>query len=136
MRSVLSCQLELCSSSQAALCALRVIKKVPDLTDHFITKAKNLLADRNHGVLLTAITLVVEMVQADPSCLDEFRNVSPAMPQIMLALKSEYPGCSAPCTASQIASHYGIQPRARCFGHHRSFPSSQNPSPASITGKR
>ncbi len=63
--------------SQAALCALRVIKKVPDLTDHFIAKAKNLLADRNHGVLLTAITLVVEMVQADPGCLDEFRNVCP-----------------------------------------------------------
>ena len=51
---------------QAALCALRVIKKVPDLTDHFVTKAKNLLADRNHGVLLTAITLVIDMVQADP----------------------------------------------------------------------
>jgi len=61
---------------QAALCALRVIKKVPDLTDHFVTKAKNLLADRNHGVLLTAITLVIDMVQADPGCLEEFRNVS------------------------------------------------------------
>lgn len=61
--------------NQAALCALRVIKKVPDLTDHFISKAKNLLADRNHGVLLTAITLVIEMVQAEPVCLDEFRNV-------------------------------------------------------------
>jgi AP-1 complex subunit gamma-1 len=66
---------------QAALCALRVIKKVPDLTDHFITKAKNLLADRNHGVLLTAITLVIDMVQADPGCLEEFRNVySPFLP--------------------------------------------------------
>jgi AP-1 complex subunit gamma-1 len=60
---------------QAALCALRVIKKVPDLTDHFIAKAKNILADRNHGVLLTAITLVIDMVQAEPSCLEEFRNV-------------------------------------------------------------
>ncbi|ETW79068.1 hypothetical protein HETIRDRAFT_478419 [Heterobasidion irregulare TC 32-1] len=70
---------------KAALCALRVIKKVPDLTDHFITKAKNLLADRNHGVLLTAITLVVEMVQADPSCLDEFRN---AVPLLVRHLKS------------------------------------------------
>ncbi|KAF8475303.1 Adaptor protein complex AP-1 gamma subunit [Russula ochroleuca] len=70
---------------KAALCALRVIKKVPDLTDHFITKAKNLLADRNHGVLLTAITLVVEMVQADPGCLEEFRN---AVPLLVRHLKS------------------------------------------------
>ena len=53
-----------------------MIKKVPDLTDHFVSQAKNLLADRNHGVLLTAITLVTEMCQTDPSCLDEFRNVS------------------------------------------------------------
>ncbi|KAH9962628.1 Adaptor protein complex AP-1 gamma subunit [Russula dissimulans] len=70
---------------KAALCALRVIKKVPDLTDHFVTKAKNLLADRNHGVLLTAITLVIEMVQADPGCLGEFRN---AVPLLVRQLKS------------------------------------------------
>ena len=60
---------------QAALCALRIIKKVPDLTEHFIDKAKNLLTDRNHGVLLTAITLITEICQVEPSVLDEFRNV-------------------------------------------------------------
>lgn len=68
-----------CSASQpipqAALCALRVVRKVPELADHFVSKAKNLLADRNHGVLLTAITLVTEMCQIDPNCLEEFRNV-------------------------------------------------------------
>lgn len=48
---------------------------MPDLSDHFIAKAKNLLADRNHGVLLTAITLVTEMCQTDAACLEEFRNV-------------------------------------------------------------
>lgn len=60
---------------QAALCALRVIKKVPDLADHFTAKAKNLLTDRNHGVLLTSITLVTEMCQTDATVLEEFRNV-------------------------------------------------------------
>ncbi|KAH9893470.1 Adaptor protein complex AP-1 gamma subunit [Cubamyces lactineus] len=70
---------------KAALCALRVIRKVPDLTDHFVAKAKNLLADRNHGVLLTAITLVTEMCQTDPACLDEFRN---AVPLLVRHLKS------------------------------------------------
>ncbi|OJA19912.1 hypothetical protein AZE42_03760 [Rhizopogon vesiculosus] len=59
---------------KAALCALRVIKKVPDLTDHFISKTKGLLTDRNHGVLLTAITLATEMCQIDENCLNEFRN--------------------------------------------------------------
>jgi len=60
---------------QAALCALRVIKKVPDLADHFVNKAKNLLTDRNHGVLLTTITLVSEIIQVKTELLDEFRNV-------------------------------------------------------------
>jgi AP-1 complex subunit gamma-1 len=61
---------------KAALCALRVVKKVPDISDHFTSKAKNLLTDRNHGVLLTAITLVTEMCQIDPAILNEFRSVS------------------------------------------------------------
>lgn len=60
---------------QAALCGLRVIKRVPELADHFTAKCKNLLTDRNHGVLLTAITLVTEMCQLDSTCLEEFRNV-------------------------------------------------------------
>ncbi|PSR72838.1 hypothetical protein PHLCEN_2v11335 [Hermanssonia centrifuga] len=71
---------------KAALCALRVVKKVPDLADHFISKAKNLLADRNHGVLLTAITLVTEMCQTDPACLEEFRNAVPLLVRHLKAL--------------------------------------------------
>ncbi|KAI0366986.1 gamma-adaptin [Pilatotrama ljubarskyi] len=70
---------------KAALCALRVVRKVPDLADHFVTKAKNLLADRNHGVLLTAITLVTELCQIDSTCLEEFRN---AVPLLVRHLKS------------------------------------------------
>ncbi|KAH9932656.1 Adaptor protein complex AP-1 gamma subunit [Amylocystis lapponica] len=70
---------------KAALCALRVVRKVPDLADHFVSKTKNILADRNHGVLLTAITLVTEMCQIDPGCLEEFRN---AVPLLVRHLKS------------------------------------------------
>ena len=60
---------------KAALCALRVVKRVPDLVDHFTSRAKNLLTDRNHGNLLTATTLITEMVQIDEKCLSEFRSV-------------------------------------------------------------
>ena len=62
---------------QAALCALRIVKKVPDVMDHFVSRAKNLLTDRNHGNLLAATTLISEMVQVDQNCLNEFRSVSP-----------------------------------------------------------
>lgn len=61
---------------QAALCALRIIRRVPDLMDHFVNKAKTLLSDRNHGVLLAGITLVAEMCALEDSVRDEFRQVS------------------------------------------------------------
>ncbi|KAH8116299.1 Adaptor protein complex AP-1 gamma subunit [Phellopilus nigrolimitatus] len=64
---------------KAALCALRVVKKVPDLIDHFVGKAKNLLTDRNHGNLLAATTLIGDMVQMDPNCLSDFRNAVPLL---------------------------------------------------------
>ncbi|KAL9619004.1 MAG: hypothetical protein Q9160_006325 [Pyrenula sp. 1 TL-2023] len=50
---------------KAALCAMRICRKVPDLQEHFVEKAKTLLADRNHGVLLCGLTLVTSMCEAD-----------------------------------------------------------------------
>ncbi|KIY65086.1 gamma-adaptin [Cylindrobasidium torrendii FP15055 ss-10] len=70
---------------KAALCALRVVKKVPELADHFVSKAKNLLTDRNHGVLLSSITLITEMCYLDQTVLNEFRN---AVPLLVRNLKS------------------------------------------------
>ncbi|KAF8347701.1 gamma-adaptin [Amanita rubescens] len=70
---------------KAALCALRVVKKVPDLVDHFVSKAKSLLTDRNHGVLLAAITLVSELCHINEALLNEFRD---AVPILVRNLKS------------------------------------------------
>lgn len=50
---------------KAALCAMRICRKVPDLQEHFFEKAKNLLSDRNHGVLLCGLTLVIDMCEAE-----------------------------------------------------------------------
>ncbi len=50
---------------KAALCAMRICRKVPDLQEHFFDKAKLLLNDRNHGVLLSGLTLVVSMCEGD-----------------------------------------------------------------------
>ncbi|KAK4689056.1 AP-1 complex subunit gamma-1, partial [Tremellales sp. Uapishka_1] len=61
---------------KAALCALRIIRRVPDLLDHFTTKAKALLHDRNHGVLLAGITLVTEMCAMDEGVCQEFREAT------------------------------------------------------------
>lgn len=50
---------------KAALCAMRICRKVPDLQEHFLEKAKILLSDRNHGVLLCGLTLVTSMCEAE-----------------------------------------------------------------------
>lgn len=50
---------------KAALCAMRICKKVPDLQEHFLDKAAALLSDRNHGVLLCGLTLVTSLCEAD-----------------------------------------------------------------------
>lgn len=60
---------------KAALAALRSLHKVPDLVDHFEGRAMALLSDRNHGVLLTGVTLVTEMARLVGS--DPFRKVRP-----------------------------------------------------------
>ncbi|KAK4057484.1 clathrin associated protein complex large subunit [Microbotryomycetes sp. JL221] len=69
---------------KAALAAMRCIYKVPDLVDHFEGRATSLLSDRNHGVLLTGVTLVTEMcrlVGADP-----FRQTVPLLVRHLKAL--------------------------------------------------
>jgi len=50
---------------KAALCAMRICRKVPDLQEHFIDKAKLVLNDRNHGVLLSGLTLVISLCETD-----------------------------------------------------------------------
>lgn len=50
---------------KAAICAMRICRKVPDLYEHFLEKTKNLLSDRNHGVLLCGLTLAIDLCEAE-----------------------------------------------------------------------
>ncbi|OAP58150.1 hypothetical protein AYL99_07240 [Fonsecaea erecta] len=76
---------------KAALCAMRICRKVPDLQEHFLEKAKVLLQDRNHGVLLCGLTLITSMCEADEAeggeegIVEMFR---PVVPHLVRTLKS------------------------------------------------
>eukprot|EP01025_Chloroclados_australasicus_P058430 TRINITY_DN7336_c0_g1_i4.p1 TRINITY_DN7336_c0_g1~~TRINITY_DN7336_c0_g1_i4.p1 ORF type:complete len:858 (+),score=123.95 TRINITY_DN7336_c0_g1_i4:87-2660(+) len=59
---------------KAALCSIRVLKKVPELAEDFVASAEGLLRDRNHGVLVAGVTLVTELCQQEPQLIDQFRN--------------------------------------------------------------
>nr|POF15014.1 ap-1 complex subunit gamma-1 [Quercus suber] len=77
---------------KAALCAMRICRKVPDLQEHFVDKAKLLLNDRNHGVLLSGLTLVISMCEADEEeggeqgVVDIFRPLTGSLVKVLKGL--------------------------------------------------
>ncbi|KAI9263434.1 adaptin N terminal region-domain-containing protein [Phascolomyces articulosus] len=64
---------------KAALCALRIVRRVPELYENFLSRAKTLLNDRSHGVLITGVTLVTEMCQQYPENIEIFRKAVPLL---------------------------------------------------------
>lgn len=80
---------------KAALCAMRICRKVPDLQEHFVEKATQLLSDRNHGVLLCGLTLVTSLCEADDESeggeegiIDKFRQLVPVLVRTLKGLAS------------------------------------------------
>jgi AP-1 complex subunit gamma-1 len=79
---------------KAALCAMRICRKVPDLQEHFLEKAATLLSDRNHGVLLCGLTLVTSLCEADEAeggeegIVEKFRPFSGSLVRTLKALAS------------------------------------------------
>ena len=46
---------------KAALCAVRVVRKVPELSEGFVDRAVSCIGDKNHGVILTGVTLMLQV---------------------------------------------------------------------------
>jgi AP-1 complex subunit gamma-1 len=59
---------------KAALAAVRIIRKVPDLAENFVPKLRSLLTDRNHGALLAVVTLMTQLCESFPAHIETLRN--------------------------------------------------------------
>ncbi|KAL8534094.1 hypothetical protein ACS0TY_010203 [Phlomoides rotata] len=59
---------------KAALCTIRIIKKVPDLAENFLNPAAALLKEKHHGVLLTGVQLCTDMCKVSSEALEYFRK--------------------------------------------------------------
>ncbi|XP_071736458.1 AP-1 complex subunit gamma-2-like isoform X2 [Rutidosis leptorrhynchoides] len=59
---------------KAALCSIRIIKKVPDLAENFVNAVASLLKEKHHGVLLTAIQLCADLCIISEEALEYFRK--------------------------------------------------------------
>ncbi|KAL6505551.1 hypothetical protein OROHE_022930 [Orobanche hederae] len=61
---------------KAALCTIRIIRKVPELAENFINSAAALLKEKHHGVLLTGVQLCADMSKVCTEALDYFKKKS------------------------------------------------------------
>ncbi|KAK8582847.1 hypothetical protein V6N13_069615 [Hibiscus sabdariffa] len=59
---------------KAALCSIRIIKKVPDLAENFINPAASLLREKHHGVLITGVQLCTDLCKVSSEALEYFRE--------------------------------------------------------------
>lgn len=59
----------------AALCPIRIIKKVPDLAENFVNSAAALLKEKHHGVLLTGVQLCTDLCKVSMDALEYIRKV-------------------------------------------------------------
>ena len=74
---------------KAALCAIRIIRKLPDFAESFAQKSKGLMTELNpHGVLMTAVTLASEICNINPALLSEFKQCTPLLVRHMKTLTS------------------------------------------------
>ncbi|OXA61578.1 AP-1 complex subunit gamma-1 [Folsomia candida] len=71
---------------KAGLCAFRIVRKVPELMEMFLPACRTLIAEKNHAVLITAVTLVTEMCEKSPDTFNYFKKMIPTLVRTMKTL--------------------------------------------------
>uniref|UniRef100_A0ACD5Y0Z7 Uncharacterized protein n=1 Tax=Avena sativa TaxID=4498 RepID=A0ACD5Y0Z7_AVESA len=62
------------TKKKAALCSIRIVRKVPDLAENFMGSAASLLKEKHHGVLISVVQLCTELCKASREALEYLRK--------------------------------------------------------------
>ncbi|KAF6157344.1 hypothetical protein GIB67_004282 [Kingdonia uniflora] len=59
---------------KAALCSVRIVRKVSDLAENFISSAAALLKEKHHGALIAGVQLCTDLCRVSAEALEYFRK--------------------------------------------------------------
>ncbi|KAJ8500353.1 hypothetical protein OPV22_010905 [Ensete ventricosum] len=59
---------------KAALCSIRIVRKVPDLAENFLSPAASLLKEKHHGVLIAGIQLCTDLCKVSADATKHLRK--------------------------------------------------------------
>jgi AP-1 complex subunit gamma-1 len=73
---------------KAALAAIRLLKKEPDLIEHISDRITALLKDKAHGVIITGIQLMIDVLDIVPTEKPEYVKMVPSLVKLLRNLIS------------------------------------------------
>ncbi|XP_058825272.1 AP-1 complex subunit gamma-1-like isoform X2 [Topomyia yanbarensis] len=71
---------------KAILCAFRMIRRVPELMEEYLPRCAQFLHDKNHGILVSTVTLITEMCEQSPFATSFFRSSIPTLVRMLKTL--------------------------------------------------
>jgi AP-1 complex subunit gamma-1 len=73
---------------KAALAVIRLLKKEPDLIEHMAGRIVALLKDKAHGVLITGLQLMIDVMDLVPAEHEEYLKMVPSLVRLLRNLIS------------------------------------------------
>lgn len=71
---------------KAAVCAVRIVRKVPDTLEYFVNSVGVLLEEKQHGALLAGVTFMVEALKVEPKMRSAFKKYFSQLIRILKSL--------------------------------------------------
>jgi AP-1 complex subunit gamma-1 len=73
---------------KAGLSAIRIFLKVPDLIEDFTDRVSSMIKDRSHGVLVSGIQLIIEIIKINKKWAASFQRLVPNLVRLLRNLLS------------------------------------------------